>query len=315
MTRLTSITLRQLTYFVVTAEMGQVAKAAAELNISQPAITTAIRDLEHLLGTRVFVRTPSGMDLTAYGKLVLSAANSILSRVDDLMNLPSEESTAEGEVSLATTYTVLGYFLTPHLQRLGRLYPKLTIRVHELPRQEIERGLLDERYDMALLLTSNIVSTELKLQTLVASPRRLWLHAQHPLLKQNAVTLADVAAEPYVMLTVDEAADTASRYWSRTPHQPRVVLRTSSVEAVRSMVANGNGVAILSDMVYRPWSLEGKRIETIVLTDPIPSMEVGLAWNPALSSTPAAELLRNYFRQLYLTPGAASGAVDGLHKR
>lgn len=309
MTRLTSLTLRQLTYFVVTAEMGQVAKAAAQLSISQPAITAAIRDLEAMLGAPVFNRTPAGMDLTAYGKRVLGAAVSILSRVDDLMNLPSEDSPAEGEVSLATTYTVLGYFLTPHLQRLGRLYPRLTIRVHELPREDIERGLLDERYELALLLTSNIVSVELKLQTLVASPRRLWLHAQHPLLKQSSVTLSDVAAEPYVMLTVDEAADTAARYWSRTPYRPRVTLRTSSVEAVRSMVANGNGVAILSDMVYRPWSLEGKRIETVVLTDQIPSMEVGLAWNPLRPSSPASELLRSYFRQLYLAPGAASGAV------
>jgi DNA-binding transcriptional LysR family regulator len=309
LTRLTSLTLRQLTYFVVTAEMGQVAKAAAQLSISQPAITTAIRDLEALLGAAVFNRTSAGMDLTAYGKRVLGAANAILSRVDDLMNLPGDDSPAEGEVSLATTYTVLGYFLTPHLQRLGRLYPKLTIRVHELPRDEIESGLLDERFEMAIVLTSNIVSVELKLQSLVASPRRLWVHAQHPLLRQSSVTLADVAAEPYVMLTVDEAAETAARYWSRTPHQPKVALRTSSVEAVRSMVANGNGVAILSDMVYRPWSLEGKRIETVVLTDQIPSMEVGLAWNPLLPSTPAAELLRSYFTQLYLAPGAATGVV------
>ncbi len=303
MTRLTGLSLRQLTYFVVTAEMGQVAKAAAELNISQPAITASIRDLERLLGARVFNRTSSGMNLTPYGKRVLDAAGSILGRVDELMNLQSTDSMVEGEVSLATTYTVMGYFLTPHLQQLGRLYPKLVIRVHEIPRAEIEGGLLEARYGLALLLTSNIVSADLKLQTLMASPRRLWVHAQHHLLKESPVSLADVAREPYVMLTVDEAADTASRYWSRTKYNPNVVLRTSSVEAVRSTVANGYGVAILSDMVYRPWSLEGKRIETVVLADAIPSMEIGLAWNPLVPSTPPVRLLRNYFAQQYLGPG------------
>jgi DNA-binding transcriptional LysR family regulator len=64
-----------------------------------------------------------------------------------------------------------------------------------------------------------------------------------------------VAEEPYIMLTVDEAAQTAMKYWSQSLYRPRVTLRTSSVEAVRSMVAGGEGVAILSDMVYRPWSL------------------------------------------------------------
>lgn len=50
------------------------------------------------------------------------------------------------------------------------------------------------------------------------------------------------------------------------------------------MVANGQGVAILSDMVYRPWSLEGKRIETIVLKGTVPSMALGLVCAAALNS-------------------------------
>jgi DNA-binding transcriptional LysR family regulator len=59
---------------------------------------------------------------------------------------------------------------------------------------------------------------------------------------------------------------------------PRAVLTTSSIEAVRSLVAAGVGVTILSDMVYRPWSLEGQRIELRRLVEPVPSMNVGLAW-------------------------------------
>jgi len=58
---------------------------------------------------------------------------------------------------------------------------------------------------------------------------------------------------------------------------PAVAFATSSVEAVRSMVAAGMGVTILSDMVYRPWSLEGQRIELHTLVDDIPIMDVGLA--------------------------------------
>jgi DNA-binding transcriptional LysR family regulator len=50
------------------------------------------------------------------------------------------------------------------------------------------------------------------------------------------------------------------------------------VEAVRSMVANGMGVTVLSDMVYRPWSLDGRRVEVVALADQVPSMDVGLAW-------------------------------------
>jgi DNA-binding transcriptional LysR family regulator len=81
-----------------------------------------------------------------------------------------------------------------------------------------------------------------------------------------------------------------------------VTLRTSSVEAVRSLVANGLGVTILSDMVLRPWSLEGKRIETIVPRNPIPPMDVGLAWRRNAQLTPVMEAFRSYFRQTFFIP-------------
>jgi DNA-binding transcriptional LysR family regulator len=99
------------------------------------------------------------------------------------------------------------------------------------------------------------------------------------------------------------------RYWSQTPYQPRIRLRTSSVEAVRSMVANGLGVAILSDMVYRPWSLEGRRIETITLKDRVPSMDVGLAWKAGVEHSPAMQAFRSHFKQLYMEPVAGAGRL------
>jgi DNA-binding transcriptional LysR family regulator len=70
------------------------------------------------------------------------------------------------------------------------------------------------------------------------------------------------------------------------------------------MVANGQGVAILSDMVLRPWSLEGKRIETIVLRDAIPAMDVGLAWRRNIEFTAPMEVFRSYFRQAFHIPAA-----------
>jgi DNA-binding transcriptional LysR family regulator len=108
-------------------------------------------------------------------------------------------------------------------------------------------------------------------------------------------------------------AHTALRYWGRTAFQPNIRLRTSSVEAVRSMVANGWGVSILSAMVYRPWSLEGKRIETINLKDAIPSMTVGLAWKKGAELAPTMSAFRDYFRQIFLEPSfSGGGRVRGI---
>lgn len=297
-----SFSIRQLRYFAAAAELGRISQAAVQLNISQSAITTAIRDLEELLEQQLFDRQSHGVELTDAGRRFLSHTYAVLGAVDEAMRMPSKEERVEGILSVAATYTVLGYFLPHHLQRFTQRYPKVEVKVHELPRDAIEECLVTDRYEMGVVLTSNVTNREIATETFFGSERRLWVPSKHPLLDRAEVTLADVAEQPYIMLTVDEAASTALKYWSKTPHQPRITLRTSSVEAVRSTVANGLGVTILSDMVYRPWSLEGRRIETINLKGPIPPMNVGLAWKAAAKQTPAMSAFRDYFRQLYMEP-------------
>jgi DNA-binding transcriptional LysR family regulator len=296
------LSIKQLKYFVATAESGQISQAAVALSISQSTITTAIKELEHQIGAELFRRSPHGMELTDPGRQFLSHAYDILAKIEEALTLTLSRREIRGTLAVAATYTVIGYFLPYHLDRLNRLFPDLKIQIYEVNREAIEEGLLTNRYDIAVLLTSNVIATELASETLVSSVRRLWVAARHPLTAVSEVSLARISEEPYIMLTVDEAAYTALKYWNKTPYQPNVLLRTSSVEAVRSMVANGQGVAILSDMVYRPWSLEGRRIETINPSDPIPAMDVGLAWKRNTEFSPAAAAFRDYFREAFQAP-------------
>jgi len=99
---------------------------------------------------------------------------------------------------------------------------------------------------------------------------------------------------PYIMLMVDEGQESAMRYWRSVGREPNVVFRTSSLEALRGMVAYGFGVSILSDMVYRPWSLEGRRIDVRTLTDAVPPMEVGLVWRPDEDLSAPARALHQF---------------------
>ncbi len=297
-----SLSLRQIRYFIATAEAGQVSQAAVNLSISQSAVTTAIKDLEETVGTGLFDRTPHGMELTLAGRRFLAQAYEILQKVEEATQLNLVSREVKGTLSIAATYTVIGYFLPFHIERMKRQIPGLEIQLFELNRESVEEGLLSNRYDIAVMLTSNILNPELTAEKLLSSQRRLWVPARHRLLAENSVGLKDVAEEDYIMLTVDEASHSSMKYWSQTPYVPRITLRTSSVEAVRSLVANGQGVAILSDMVHRPWSLEGKRIETIALTEPIPSMDVGLAWKRNAEFTPAMEAVRSYFRRSFSIP-------------
>ncbi|MEZ1953180.1 LysR family transcriptional regulator [Pseudomonas asiatica] len=297
-----SLTLRQVRYFVATAEIGQISQAAIHLNISQSAVTTAIKELEAMLGVLLFQRSAQGMSLTEAGRHFLNRAYVILRSVDDALNSPLPDVRASGLLRLAASYTVIGYFLPHHLQRLEHWHPDVTLELYEQERSAIEQGLLEGRFDMAVVLTANLTHPDIVSETLFNSERRLWLPGNHPLCERSAVSLADVAREPFILLTVDEAEQSAMRYWEQAGQRPRVRVRTSSVEAVRSMVANGSGVAILSDLVHRPWSLEGKRIETVSISDPVTPMSVGLAWHRERAFSPAMQAVRNYFHDAFLAP-------------
>jgi DNA-binding transcriptional LysR family regulator len=75
-----------------------------------------------------------------------------------------------------------------------------------------------------------------------------------------------------------------------------VRMQSKSIEAVRSLVALGEGVTILSDLVYRPWSLEGNRISRRDLSVAIPTMDVGAVWFRTAAMSTQAKALLEFFR-------------------
>lgn len=291
-----ALSLKQLRYFVAAADAGQVSQAAVDLNVSQSAVTAAVRQLEDDLGVKLFTRQPSGVSLTAEGARFLQHARGIMAAVNAATRAPlTEDVDVAGTVRVGVSYTVAGYFLPRHLMRFLRSYPRIRVELYELPRLSIEEELRTGGIDLTVMLVSNLADQKrIAHETLFRSRRRLWAPVAHPLLSAPSVTLADVAKEPYVMLTVDEADKTASRYWQAHRIAPRIVFTTSSVEAVRSLVADGLGVTVLSDMVYRPWSLEGQRIEQRDVLAEIPTMDVGTAWCRDRPLTPPAKILRDF---------------------
>jgi DNA-binding transcriptional LysR family regulator len=164
----------------------------------------------------------------------------------------------------------------------------------------LQHLLIGGELDVAVLLTSSVKDRmAMQVETLLVSPYRLWLPLGHPLAQQEAIALEELAGQPLIQLMVDEIEESTRRLTAALPVKPEVAFRTRSVEAVRSLVATGAGLAILPSLVYRPWSLEGDRIEIRDVSGDLPTVQVGLAWRRgAPLSAPALNFIR-----------AAQGAV------
>lgn len=297
-------TLRQLQFFVAAAQSGKISQAAVDCHVTQSAMTSAISELEKSLGCLLFERSRNGVSLTYDGNLFFQKANALLDMAYDASRDPFQsDSKVSGTLEVAASYTVLGYFILPLIARFQKKFPRIRITPKELSRPEIESAVTGGELEMAVAILSNISEPDaFETQSLVTSRRQLWVAYDHPLAELPQVSLQEVAAYPYIFPHVDEGQLASLTYWGQTELQPASTIRTTSMEAVREMVGLGLGVTILSDMVFRPWSLEGRRIRRIPLLNRIPSMEIGLIWKKAQPLSPLAQVFRDYLEVVSSSP-------------
>jgi DNA-binding transcriptional LysR family regulator len=278
--RVMAFSFRQIQYFVAVAENGALSRAAHELAISQSTVTESIRELENDLGFPLFDRHSSGVELTLKGHQFLRHARRILSEIADARRaLRDDAALLDGCLALGVTPLVASYVLSDLLARFRRAFPAVSVDIVEDSRDYLEHLLVGGELDVAVVLSgAEKTGPALHAETVEASRFRVWLPIGHPRAEQARIAVADLERDAFVLLAIDEIAEAAEDAWRRAGVRPPVAIRTRSVEAARSLVATGAGVAILPDITYRPWSLEGDKIEARDLAEELPPVEVAVVW-------------------------------------
>ena len=285
-----AFTLRQLQYFVSVAEHGSVSRAAKALAISQSSVTEAVKFLEEDLGVRLFERHARGLTITHKGHQFLRHAGSILAETSAARRaLALRDDEITGALQLGVTSLMAGYVMSDLLARYRRANPHVAVSAIEDSGEYLQHLLIGGELDVAVMVLSQRQDRQaLQVEILDVSPYRLWLPLGHPLSRQDSISLDDLDGEPLIMLDIDEMGEAAMTLLSALGRRPRIAFRTRSVEAVRSLVATGAGLALLPDLVYRPWSLEGDRIESRDVSGALPVVRVGMAWRRGSPLSPAA---------------------------
>jgi DNA-binding transcriptional LysR family regulator len=268
--------LRQLQYFVAVADTGSISGAAQLLSISQSTVTESVKELEADLGFK--------------GQVLLRHAERILETVADARRSLAEEGPSQvGELHVGVTSLVAGYVFSDLLARYRRANPGVVVSAVEDNRDYLQHLLINGELDVAVMVVPDrVADPALQVELLGEAPYQVWLPTGHPLGRQHAVTLAEAAREAHIVLTVDEIEETTRTFWTENGFRPRTAFRTRSVEAVRSLVATGAGITILPALVYRPWSLEGDRIEARPASEPLPTVKVGIVWRKGAALAPIA---------------------------
>ena len=287
-----NITFRQMRYFIAVAEIRSISGGAASVGISQSAVTDAIRFIEAELGCDMFARHARGVVLTREGQQFLRHARKIVDAMNDIRGgIGQDMASVGGRLMVGATPTVTGYFMPDLLARYRQAFPAVEVTIVEERSDYLEHLLVNGELDLAILIVPGLTRPEaLDHDVLLRSEMRVWMAPAHRLSGQDSFSLAELADEPLIDINREELQHVSQAVWERQPTRRRPAYRCSSVEAIRGLVGTNAGLAILPDLLYRPWSLDGDRILAKRTRDTLPTFDIGLVWRRLSRQSEAAEL-------------------------
>lgn len=238
------VSLRLLRYFVATAESGSTTAAAKSLNVSQPSISVAIRELESFFDDTLFAReSGTKMTLTRFGVRKLAEARQLLHAAASF-EADDSGNAASGEVQIGVFSTIAPVYL-PALLRMARArYPELAVRFVEGDLLQLEEGLRSSHIELALMYDVGLPG-DIDCETLAQLEPYALVPAGSKLAKKSKVSLHDLAKEPLILIDLPHSREFLMAPFWQCGLSPEVRYRATSLELARSMVAHGLGVSLL----------------------------------------------------------------------
>ncbi|WP_158881696.1 LysR substrate-binding domain-containing protein [Amycolatopsis anabasis] len=295
----TGFSLVQLEYFVATAEARTISEAAERLHTTQSALSSAIIRLERHLGCQLFVRHHAkGVTLTPAGRQLLADARAVLRQAEDLVGDSRRlQDEIGGTLEVGCFITLVPFLIPPVLRALRERHPDLAVRVHEADTGPLVTDLREGVCELALSYDIGLTD-DLRFEPLVELRPYALVAADDPLAGAGAASIAELAKRPLVLLDLPEPGDFVRAILRDVlPGIPDVV-RTTSFEGMRALVAAGMGFTILNQRVATPVTYDGGEVRALEIADDIPSIRVGLVTAKSLRPTRRARTFAAQCRAL-----------------
>ena len=272
--------LRDLHVLFAVVQLGSMAKAAANLGMSQPAVSETIADLEHTLGVRLLDRSRRGVAPTMYADTLLRRGRAAFDELrQGIKEIESLADPAAGEVRVGCTDSIAESILPSVIERFRAQYPRVVLHVDLVPAPAVTPvpdlpGLRERRLD--LVLTRGAAPSiergadeHLDVEVLFDDPMVLAVGAQHPLGRRRRVDLAELSDEPWILPPPDSLnyITVAEAFRARGLGMPKVILVTYSVGLRKSLLTSDRFVTVLARSNLR---LGGKQSSLKILPVQLP---------------------------------------------
>ncbi len=293
-------TLKQLRYVVAVADAGGISAAARQLHIAQPSVSAAVAQLERDFGIQLFIRrhargiavSPAGADFLVEARRLLEHAEELAANAADL------GQSRRGPLALGCFSTLGPVYLPRLLESFARAEPAIEVHFQEAAIDELQERLIGGRCDLALLYEIDL-SDQLTWTRLTELTSYVLLAADHPLAKKRKVPVEALAKLPLVLLDQPHSRGYFLSIFMAAGLEPAIRHRTTNVETIRGLVANGDCFSLLTLPVYSKTAYDGRGLVARPLAQPIPPLRIVLAWPKGARLTARAEAFAAHCRGFF----------------
>jgi LysR family nitrogen assimilation transcriptional regulator len=289
--------IRGLRYFATVAELGSFTKAAARLNVAQPALSRQVKQLEESLGLELLSRQGRGIRLTEAGETLVRHARTIQRDFERLVeDMQARKATPTGRVIFGVPPALADIVVPPVVRRLADEYPAITIHVAEGISPVLAQWLQDNQIDLAVLglvADPEDAKTRGLLHEVLTSDELVVVEKANGRAAPHVYSRAMLEAKPLVLSQLFEAVV------RRALHPPdlnlKVSLAVDSMLALKAMVLEGQVATILPVSMLRQQLQQGMVTASAITEDGV-RRQLTLARPNFRQSTQATEAVANVIR-------------------
>ncbi|NMH64123.1 LysR family transcriptional regulator [Shewanella salipaludis] len=242
------ITLKQLAVFDAVARIGQVAKAAEHLNLSAPATSMALAELEKQLNSRLFERLGNKLHLNAQGSLLLPLASDLLHRVAQIeAAFSSQDGELVGQLNVSASSTIGNYLLAKAAVAFCQQHQESHVELDISNTQAVIQAVAECRSELGFI-EGHCADRRIAVEPWHRDKLLVFCHPAHPFANKR-VSPAEVTGFPWVLR--EEGSGTREHFVNAAnalAMQPKVKFCFNTPEAIKLAVKQGAGLGVLSEL-------------------------------------------------------------------
>ena len=266
-----AFSFRLFRIFVAVAHEESFTRAAAQLGLTQPAVSKSVRDLEHEAGVALVERGPTGIKLTEPGRVLLGHARTILAEARAAHeSLNAMRGLGDAVLRIGASPTIATYLLPALLQRFHERHPAVDVSLHTAPSRAVATALLERELDIGLIEAPVPDDPRLEIAPWRRDELVVIAAPSHPLARRTPNgPIATASLVDELMVLREPGSGTRQLVLDTLGARgivPQRTLHADSVEAIKRIVAAGLGLSIVSRAAIEDM-LTLRRLVVLELTD------------------------------------------------